>query len=410
MLDFIYSELIKLGITKDISVVLAKLIAFVIALFTAWFSSYLFRITVINGVRSVVKKTKTRWDDIFLKQKGFKYIVRIVPAVVLYLFLPLFPEFAFILGKILNFYLSVTVMIIMLKLIKSFDILYTELYTIKRKSIRGYIQILQLLTVLVGVIFIISDLLNKSPTILLSGIGAATAVLLLIFKDTILGLVAGIQINVNQMVQLEDWIQVPSYGADGEVIDINLTTVTVLNFDKTRTSIPITAIVSSSFKNYNNIYDLNVRRIKRSIFIDMNTVKNCTQEMMEKYKRIKYVSSYVNGKEIANKEYNNEKYSGEDPDLNGKKLTNLGVFRKYISLYLEDHSGINNNMLQLVRQLAPTDKGLPLEIYAFANTAAFVDYENIQADIFDHILAIIGEFDLRIYQVMSDNQILREEL
>lgn len=401
MIDFFNNELIEAGISPRISIYILRLILFGTAIVVAFIGDFIAKNLLLKFVEKIVQKTKTRWDDIFLEKKGFLYISRLTPAILLYLFTPLFPVTGPFFKKILSIYIAVTIILVILKFIKSFEFLYEQLNTSRKKPVRGYVQVLEITTVLIGAILIVSDMLGKSPAILLSGIGAATAIIMLIFKDTILGLVAGIQININNMVKLGDWIEVPKHNADGDVIEINLTTVKVQNFDKTITSVPISALVSDSFTNWAGMEESGGRRIKRSIYIDVNSIRSCTPEMIEKFKEIEFISHYVSNKEVAISAYNEEHYPGRNPLLNGRKLTNIGTFRNYALTYLKNHSGINNNMPLLVRQLPPTEKGLPLEIYAFTNTTVWKDYENIQADIFDHFFSIISEFDLRVFQYPS---------
>ena len=401
MIDFLNNALIEAGINFRINIFILRLILFFILMAIAFLADLIGKKLLLKFVAGMIKKTKTRWDDIFFEKKGFIYISHLIPAILLYPFTPIFPVTGFFFRKLLNIYIAVIMIMIMLKFIKSFEFLYEELNISRKKPIRGYIQVLEITTFLIGIVLIISDILGKSPTILLSGIGAATAVIMLIFKDTILGLVAGVQININNMIKLGDWIEVPQHNADGDVIEINLTTVKVRNFDKTITNVPITAFVSDSFKNWVGMSESGVRRIKRSIYIDMNSVQICTGEMLEKYKEAEYISRYVTQKEAAIEAYNREHFGDKSLRINGRKLTNIGTFRNYAISYLKNHSGINENMTLLVRQLAPTEYGLPLEIYAFTNTTVWKDYENIQSDIFDHLLAVLPEFDLRVFQSPS---------
>jgi miniconductance mechanosensitive channel len=247
-------------------------------------------------------------------------------------------------------------------------------------------------------IIVLSILIGESPTVLLGGLGAMTAVLLLIFKDSILGFVAGIQLSTNNMVVIGDWIDMPKYGADGDVIDITLTTVKVQNWDKTITTIPTYALISDSFKNWRGMSESGGRRIKRSVYIDMTSVKFCTAETIERFRKIQYLSEYIENKTRELDEYNTARGVDNAVLVNGRRMTNLGTFRAYISAYLRNHPKIHQNMTFLVRHLEPTPQGLPIQIYVFSNDQVWANYEAIQADIFDHILAVIPEFDLRVFQ------------
>ncbi|PWC21249.1 miniconductance mechanosensitive channel [Brenneria roseae subsp. roseae] len=264
--------------------------------------------------------------------------------------------------------------------------------------LRGIFQSLKLIATIVVGIMVVSLLIGKSPLILISGLGAMAAVLMLVFKDPIMGLVAGIQLSANDMLLLGDWLEMPKYGADGAVIDIGLTTVKVKNWDNTITTIPTYALISDSFKNWRAMSESGGRRIKRSINIDTTSVHFMTEEEQDRLLRSKLLSPYLENKTSELKQHNTQSEIDLSSPLNGRRLTNLGTFRAYLQAYLRAHSGIHKGMTLMVRQLAPTPEGLPLEIYAFTNTTAWVEYESIQADIFDHIFAVMPEFDLRVHQ------------
>jgi miniconductance mechanosensitive channel len=258
--------------------------------------------------------------------------------------------------------------------------------------------VVQIILFILGGIVIIAHWLGESPFILLSGIGALSAVLLIVFRDSLLGLVAGIQLAANDMVRVGDWIEMPKYEADGDIIDISLNTVKVQNFDKTITTIPSYALISDSFKNWRGMQASGGRRIKRSLFIDTNSIKFCTEEMIEKFKTIKFLTEYITSKEREIAEYNAKNEINRNNPVNGRALTNIGVFREYINQYLQHHPGISQEKTLLVRQLAPTENGLPLEVYAFTNDIRWDVYETIQSDIFDHLFAVAPEFRLQLFQ------------
>ncbi|QTF09529.1 mechanosensitive ion channel family protein [Brenneria izadpanahii] len=262
--------------------------------------------------------------------------------------------------------------------------------------LRGIFQSLKLIATIVIGIMVVSLLIGKSPLILISGLGAMTAVLMLVFKDPIMGLVAGIQLSANNMLLLGDWLEMPKYGADGAVIDIGLTTVKVKNWDNTITTIPTYALISDSFKNWRAMSESGGRRIKRSVNIDTTSVHFMTEDEQQRLLRSRLLSPYIAHKTSELQQHNAQ--ADLSSPLNGRRLTNLGTFRAYLQAYLQAHPGIHNGMTLMVRQLAPTPEGLPLEIYAFTNTTAWVEYESIQADIFDHIFAVMPEFDLRVHQ------------
>lgn len=268
----------------------------------------------------------------------------------------------------------------------------------RRLPVRGIFQSVKLLASLLAIIYAISVVIGKSPTILLSGLGAMTAVLLLVFKDSILGLVAGIQLAANDMLAEGDWLEMPKYGADGEVIDISLTTVKVRNWDKTISTIPTYALISDSFKNWRGMSEAGGRRIKRALYLDATSVRFLTEADINKLRRAQLLSDYIENKlrEIA--AYNEAHGCDPSSPVNGRRLTNLGTFRAYLTAYIHNHPRIHPGMTRMVRQLDPGPEGIPLEVYAFTNTTEWLVYESIQADIFDHIFAVLPEFDLRIYQ------------
>ena len=274
----------------------------------------------------------------------------------------------------------------------------------KSINIKSYFQILKLIVNLLSIIVVIAVLSGKSPFYLLSGVGALTAVLMLVFKDTILSLVSSIQINSNDLFKIGDWIEAPLFGADGDVIDIALHNVKIQNWDKTISIIPTYKLIDSSFKNWRGMSRSGGRRIKRSIYIDMNSIKFCSNEMINQYKKINVISDHIHSKILELKEHN-ETSNNDELNINGRSLTNIGTYRSYIKGYLKNNINIHKDMTFLVRQLSSTDKGLPIEIYVFTNTTDWIDYEEIQSDIFDHLIASLAQFDLKVFQNPSGNDI-----
>ena len=267
-----------------------------------------------------------------------------------------------------------------------------------RLPLRGMLQTIKLVGSVIAVILVVALLIGKSPLILFSGLGAMTAVLLLIFKDPILGLVAGVQLSANDMLRVNDWLEMPKYGADGDVIDINLTTVKVRNWDQTITSIPSYALISDSFKNWRNIKKVGGRRIKRAIHIDATSVRFATEEELERLRKAELLTDYIETKAEEIKAHNRERNIDPSSPVNGRHLTNLGIFRAYLVAYLGANENLNRDLIYMVRQLEPGPEGIPLELYAFANNTSWAPYEAIQADIFDHVFAVIQEFGLRLHQ------------
>jgi len=281
----------------------------------------------------------------------------------------------------------IIMMLVLDSLLNTVEDIYQTFRASKEIPIKGFIQVLKLALYFVAAIFVISILLNKTPVYLLSGIGALAAVMLLVFKDSILGFVAGIQLAANRMVSVGDWIEMPKYGADGDVLEVALTTVKVQNWDKTITTIPTYALISESFKNWRGMSESGGRRIKR-----------CNGEMLERFGKIQYISEYIETKKHELEEFNQATKVDNASLVNGRRMTNIGTFRAYVKAYLQNHPMINKDMTFLIRQLPPTEYGLPIEIYVFSKDKVWANYEAIQADIFDHILAVVPEFDLHVYQ------------
>lgn len=368
-------------------------------------ANFITKKVVIKIITHIVSNTKFQWGNIILERQVFRKLSHFVPAIIIYHFSSIFPSYHLVIEKCAIAYL----VIVGLWVINSFLDAVTDIYQTyeisKVKPIKGYIQVTKIISVTLGVILVIANMIDKSPFILLSGIGALSAVVLLVFKDSLLGLVAGIQLAANDMVRVGDWIEMPKYGADGDIIDISLNTVKVQNFDKTITMVPSYALISDSFKNWRGMQSSGGRRIKRAIFIDTNSISFCNQEMIERYKDIHYLSDYIINREREIAEFNSMNDINRNNPVNGRSLTNVGVFRAYISNYLQNHPGINQEMSLMVRQLAPSEYGLPLEIYAFTNDVRWAIYETVQADIFDHLFAVAQEFGLHLFQNPSGHDL-----
>jgi len=360
---------------------------------------------LLSIITKIVKRTATKWDDSLVKKGLFSRLAHIVPVLVLYYFLPLIFHDSESVGVILQRLIMSLMIVIILRVISSLITTVNDIYSTysisKNRPIKGYLQIVRIFISIMGIVLVITTLLDKSALGLLSGIGAFSAVLMLIFKDSILGLVASVQLTGNDMIRIGDWISVPDFGADGDVVDIKLQTVTIQNFDKTMVNLPIYSLISSSFKNWRGMSESGGRRIKRHLKIDMNSIKFCTEEMIENYRKIDILGNYITGRENDIKAGNNSRNVNTNVLINGRRMTNIGVFRAYISAYLRSHPLINEDMTFLVRQLQPTEKGIPLEIYVFSSDKNWINYENIQADIFDHLLASISFFDLAVFQSLS---------
>ena len=359
-------------------------------------------------VHRVVERTKMTWDDKLMGRQVFTRLSHLVPGLILYYGALLFdsPEVSSWLQRMAMAYLWFAVAWSLHALLNAAHDIYRGFDFSASRPITGYIQTLQLILWGATLVFSIAALLNKSPAGFLTGIGALSAVLMLVFKDSITGLVSGIQITANDMVRIGDWIEMPSYNADGDVIDITLHTVKVRNFDKTFSTIPTQALIQDSFKNWRGMQESGGRRIKRALMIDLQSVRFCDQELIDKLETIASLKPYLSKRSQEIQQWNQERDIDGSCPLNGRRMTNLGTFRAYIEAYLHEHPSIHQSgMTFLVRQLAPTEKGVPIEIYVFVNDIRWIHYEAIQADIFDHLFAAIQWFDLSLYQAPAGGDV-----
>jgi miniconductance mechanosensitive channel len=389
----------------------------------AWFAHFLTRKIILRIVSRITKRTKTDWDDILVKNKVFRGLAHVVPALILYYTADFsypvlhqelselepaavellskdyyFSLMAFLL-KVSKFYFTLIIVFVANSILNAALEIYNTTAYSHHRPIKGYIQLVKILVFFMAGIMIISVLLGKDPTVLLAGLGALAAVLILVFKDTILGFVASIQLSANNMVNIGDWIEMKSHHADGTVTDITLNTVKVQNWDKTISTIPTYALVAESFNNWKGMEESDGRRIKRAVSIDMSSIKFCDSAMLSRFEKFELIRDYVVQKEVELKEHN--KNLSDEDFISGRHQTNVGIFRRYLEVYLRQHPMINLDMTFLVRQLNPSGKGLPIEIYVFSKVQEWADYESIQADIFDHIFAVIPEFELKVFQEPS---------
>ncbi len=396
--------LITWGLSEQSALTIKSLIIILLILILAFLSYFITKKVVFGIVSRLVKKTKTQIDDIIFQEKVFKRLAHFIPAVIIYYFAKIgLTDYIIISSFIIKasyIYMTFAGMRTLDALINALHSAYETLPVSKERHIKGYVQSIKILFYAFGLILIISVLIGKSPAVILASMGAIAAILILVFKDTILGFVSGIQLSANQMVKPGDWITMPSKNADGTVLEITLNTVKVQNFDKTIVTIPTYALISESFQNWEGMESSNGRRIKRSINIDIKTVKFCDDKMLNRFKKIKMIQSYIKEKQEEIAKYNLEK-GIEDDTASRRNLTNLGVFRIYIEKYLEQQPNIYPNeppYTAMVRHLEPTEKGIPIQIYAFSKIQEWVEYEKVQADIFDHMLSVVTEFDLNVFQ------------
>ncbi|HOI88421.1 MAG TPA: mechanosensitive ion channel [Lentimicrobium sp.] len=394
--------LTRQGMSEMLAAAIRDVTDFVIAFLLILVIYYVAKFVVLGVIRRITRRSGTTWDDALFHNRFFNKALLFVPGVLLGFAAPFtlseFPEALSRVQLLTQIYLVFVSIATANAFLNAVYEIYQGFEISKAKPIKGYLQVFKIILIVIGIIIVISMLLNKSPLYLLGGLGAFSAVLLLIFRDPILGLVAGIQISANDMVRQGDWIVMNKSGADGVVTDISLTTVKVQNWDRTITTIPTYSLVSESFVNWRGMEESGGRRIKRSINIDMNSVKFCSQEMIDRFMHIQLVKPYVESKEKELVVYNTANSIDNTVLVNGRRQTNLGIFRAYLSAYLKNNPDIRQDMTFLVRQLQPAESGIPIEIYVFSKVQEWAKYEDIQSDIFDHLLAAIPEFDLQVFQ------------
>ncbi len=357
------------------------------------------------GLRAVAKYSTYTWSDALIKNGVGKRLAQLFPAFTIHMgvnFLPsIDPGLESFVMNVTSAYMMVVATITIIAVLNAANDIYESNPEARQRPIKGFIQLLQLAVVILGGLLFIAALLDQSPVLLLSGFGAMTAVLLLVFKDTLLSLVASVQLAAQDMVRVGDWIEVPQLGADGDVVDMELYTVTVQNFDKTITTIPTQRLITDSFKNWRGMSSSGGRRIKRALHIDASSIRFISEQDVNGYRRFSLLEDYLAGKHDELAKYNQTRVGAtadeSDDAVNMRRLTNIGTFRAYAWRYLNEHPRIRKDMTLLVRQLAPDD-GIPIELYCFTNTVKWTEYEDIQADIFDHLLAIMPEFDLQLFQ------------
>lgn len=406
LLNNIDKLLIDWGVSPQTADWMDQFIAFALVLVIAFAADMICRKILLKAIARLVQKTKATWDDIMFDRNVMVHLSRMVAPVVIYLFIPI--AFAQTDSVTLSFirrlcyiYIISSFLLFVNSFLKAAYTVYSEKESMRDRPLKGLLQTLQVSLWSIGLIVVVAELLGKSPLSLLAGLGASAAVLMLVFKDSIMGFVSGVQLSANDMLKVGDWIAMPKYGADGTVIEVTLNTVKVRNWDNTITTIPPYLLVSDSFQNWRGMRESGGRRVKRSINIDMTSVRFCTPQMLEKYRKIDLLKDYIDQTEAEVRAYNEQNGIDNAVLVNGRRQTNLGVFRAYLTAYLKSLPVVNKDLNCMVRHLQPTDHGLPVELYFFSTIKDWIPYEGVQADVFDHVLAIIPEFDLRVFQSPS---------
>ncbi|MCP4180380.1 MAG: mechanosensitive ion channel [bacterium] len=400
---------VGLHIPKLVSEYLAILILICLILLVSWLVKILIKHYILSYCKKFAAHTSTKWDDIVFKNHLPDRIALIVPAVIVYFF----SNIIFIngAGGLLKYiqlacvlYIILVCVLIVNSGLRVIENIYNTYEVSAEAPIKSFLQVIKIFFYFAAAIVIISLLMKQSPWALLKALGVVAGVTMFVFKDSILGLVASVQLSGQKMVKKGDWIEMPKFGANGDVVDITLTTVKVQNFDKTIVNVPTYALVSNSFQNWRGMVDSGGRRIKRSVNLDMHSFKFLDESDLERLKKYNLIKEYITSKELELEKHNKKNLINEET-VNLRKLTNVGTFRYYIKQYLTLNSDIHDNMTFIVRQLQSTEKGLPIQIYVFTTDTNWVKYEEIQADIFDHILTVIPEFGLSIYQDPSGRDV-----
>jgi miniconductance mechanosensitive channel len=369
---------------------------------------YIFRIVLVTIMIYVAKRTKTKFDDLLVSNKTAKYIAHLIPLLFIYKSVPIilndFVYWEAVFGKLVGVYIVLLVLWIIKTVFNAVRDHLKQTPKFSDKPIDSYIQVIMIVFWVFGIIIIVSEIFDIDTKNMLATLGAVSAVIILVFRDTILGFVASVQVSLNDMVRIGDWITFDKFGADGDVIEINLATVKVRNFDNTTTTIPTYSMISDSFRNWRGMLDSDGRRIKRHLLIKAKSIRFMKESEIDNLKKIQLISTYINHRQEEIEKYNTKNNIDKSLPINGRNLTNFGLFRKYITNYLQNYPGINKEMILLCRQLQPTQNGIPLEIYAFSNDKKFENYEYIMADIFDHIFASIKYFDLEIFELSNNTE------
>lgn len=407
-----YKLLKKLDFNDTIASYTSLAINIVILGFIVYLIYLVCRFVLVTTMAIVAKKTKTKFDDLLVSNETAKYMSHLIPLIYIYKTVPIilrdFTSWETIFGRLVAVYITLLTLWItnsILKAIRDHLIVKPEY---SDKPINSYVQVIMILLWILGGTVIVAKIFDVGTDTLVKTLGAVSAIIILIFRDTILGFVASVQVSVNDMIRIGDWITMDKFGADGDVIEINLATVKVRNFDNTTTTIPTYSLISDSFRNWRGMINSDGRRIKRHILIKASSIRFVREEELEDFKRIQLLSKYIDKKQMDIKRHNELHKIDKSLSLNGRNLTNFGLFRKYLTKYLENYPGLNKDMILLCRQLQPTAQGIPLEVYVFSSDKRFENYEYIMSDIFDHILASVMYFDLEIFEMPSSKNSLSQ--
>lgn len=405
ILGWLQGELVDRGVAEILAQPLARGLLIVLIALVAIVANFTAKRIILRAIKTVIARTDTQWDDALIHNHVFDRLSHLAPAMVLYAAASIpFPGNADAQSAVRHIaiaYMFVMTAVAVDGLLNAVGDIYNTFQVARSRPIKSYVQVVKIIVYMVTTILVIATLTNRSPWGLLSGLGAMTAILMLVFKDSILGLVASIQVTANDMVRPGDWIEMPKFGVDGDVLEVSLNTVKIRNFDKTISTVPTYTLTTETFRNWRGMTESGGRRIKRAIHLDIQSVKFCDDAMLDRLEKVQLIADELHARRADVTRDNQERGVDTSLEINGRRLTNLGTFRMYVQAYLRAHPKIHGDMTLLVRQLQPTDKGLPLEIYVFSNDQNWARYESIQADIFDHLLACLPTFELRAFQAPS---------
>ena len=406
--DWCYPLLKKAGLSTTVASYCSLIINIIILCVISYVIYLTFRYLLEKIMEVTARTTKTKFDDLLISNKTIKYISHLIPLLFIYKSVPVilrnYDYWEDVFGKLVGIYIIILILWIIRTI---FNALRDNLKLIPKysdKPIDSYIQVIMIVLWMFGAVVIVSKIFSMKHTDLLTLLGGLSAIILLIFRDTILGFVASVQVSLNDMVHIGDWITFDKFGADGDVIEINLSTVKVKNFDNTTTTVPTYSLISDSFKNWRGMQNSDGRRIKRHILIKLKSIRFLKESELVDFKKIQLLTDYLNTRQEEIEKYNAQHKIDKSIAINGRNLTNFGLFRKYTTQYLENHSGLNKDLNLFCRHLQPTAQGIPMEIYVFTKDKRFENYEYIMADIFDHIIASVSYFDLEIFELPSEGK------
>lgn len=413
LFDWCYPLLRKWGLYDTIASYLSLVINIAILCFLSYIIFLVFRFVLVRLMEIIARKTKTKFDDLLISNKTTKYISHLIPLLFINKSVPIilndYVYWESIFGKLVGIYIVLLILWIIRTIFNAFRDYLKYIPAYSDKPIDSFIQVIMIVLWMIGITVIISEIFEIKPNTLFTTVGAVSAIVILIFRDTILGFVASVQVSLNDMVRIGDWITFDKFGADGDVIEINLATVKVRNFDNTTTTIPTYSMISDSFRNWRGMLNSDGRRIKRHLLVKAKSIRFLRESELEQLKKIQLISSYIDTRQKEIEKYNTQNNIDKSLAINGRNLTNFGLFRKYITEYLNHYPSLNKDMILICRQLQPTAQGIPLEIYTFTKDKRFENYEYIMADIFDHIFASITYFDLEVFEMPTENSTSKQK-